>query len=117
MKNVLAIRKIATSLAAIAILTWAFPKNQLFGKALICPFLICAIAYLGENIFLLFNQEKIAGIFQYIFRFGFFAYAFGFLAFAFYYSLVNKEYSLIPLVLIFTVFTLFFLRGAFFRKK
>ena len=117
MRNVLAVRNIMASLTAIIFLTWAFPRNQLFGKIIICPFLICAVAYLGENLFLLFNQEKISSIFQYIFRFSFFAYAFGFLAFAFYYSLVNRAYSLIPLVVIFTFFVLCFFKAAFFRKK
>lgn len=117
MQNVFAVRKIITALTAIIVLAWAFPRNQLFGKIIICPFLICAIAYLGENLFLLFNQEKIAGIFQYVFRFSFFVYAFGFLAFALYYSLVNGEYSLIPLVMIFVFFILCFFKAAFFRKK
>lgn len=117
MRNVLVIRNIITSLAAITILTWAFPKNNFFGKIIISPFLICSVAFLGENIFLLFNKEKISDIFKCVFRVSFFTYVFGFLFYAFYYSIVNKEYSLIIMVVIFLIFALLFFRTAFFRKK
>lgn len=116
MRNIVIIRNIMTSLAAIAVLTWAFPRNQIFGKLIITPFLICSIAYLGENVFLLFHQEKISNLFKFVFRMSFFLYVFGFLFFALYYSLVNTEYSLIPLVIVFAVFILYFFKAVFFRK-
>lgn len=117
MRNVLIIRKIITALAAIAVLTWAFPRNNLFGEIIISPFWVCSVAFAAENIFLLLNKEKISNIFNCIFRMSFFVYVFGFLAFAFYYCIANKEYSLLIMVVIFLVFALLFLRTAFFRKK
>lgn len=117
MHKVFIIRKIITALVAISVLTWAFPRNQFFGKIIISPFLICSIAFLGENVFLLFNKEKISNVFRWIFRMSFFVYAFGFLAFAFYYSIVNKEYSLIIIIVVLLIFALISLRAAFLRKK
>ena len=116
MKNIVSIRKIITAIIAIYILAWATLKNRLFIKIVISPFLICAIAVLIENIFILLNKEKIANIFKTIYRISFFVYFFGFLAYAKYYSIANKSYSLFIPILIFLFFGINFFKGAFFRK-
>lgn len=116
-KNVFRIRKIFISLLATIICTWAFFQNKLFAKIIISPFIICSIAMFVENIFLLFNKEKISNIFKYIFRISFFTYMFGFLSYASYYSIVNKSYDLIILIVIFLIFGIYFFKKAFFTKN
>ncbi len=114
---ILYIRKIVISFMAIIFLIWAFFKNGFVGKVIISPFIICAIAILGENIFLLLNKERISTIFKYIFLVSFFAYIFGFLIYAFYYSIITQSYSLIVVIIVFLFFAIHFLKVAFFRKK
>lgn len=116
-KNVFRIRKIFISLLATIICTWVFFQNKLFAKIIISPFIICSIAMFVENIFLLFNKEKISNIFKYIFRISFFTYMFGFLSYASYYSIVNKSYDLIILIVIFLIFGIYFFKKAFFTKN
>lgn len=117
MKNVFRIRRIFISLLAIVICTWAFFRNNLFARIMISPFIICSIAIFCENIFLLFNKEKIANVFQYIFRISFFTYLFGFLTYAFYYSIINKSYDLIIIIVIFLIFGIYFLKKIFFSPN
>ena len=58
MKKIYNIRQIVVSIIVILILTWAFFKNQIIGKIIISPFLICSIAVFFENLFMLLNKEK-----------------------------------------------------------
>lgn len=111
------IRKIFISLLATIICVWAFFRNNLFAKVIISPFIICSISMFVENIFLLFNKEKISNIFKYIFCISFFTYMFGFISYAFYYSIVNKSYDLIIVILIFLIFGIYFFKKAFFTKN
>ena len=117
MKNAIIIRRILTSLIATIICIWAFFQNNLFAKVIISPFIICSISIFAESIFLLLNNEKISNIFKYIFRISFFTYMFGFLSYAFYYSIVNKSYDLIIVILIFLIFGTYFFKKAFFTKN
>lgn len=120
MKNaqkLLIIRKIITSIVALIFLIWAFFQNELWAKLIIMPFIVCSFSFLGENIALLFNKAKIANIFKYIFRIVFFAYVFGFLAYMVYYSIINKSYSILIIVAVFLLFTIYFLRKSFFSRK
>ena len=116
-QKVLIIRKILLSLTVLIFLIVVFPKNNFSGKLIISPFLICALSFCLENIFLLFNKENIATCFRYIFSISFFSYIIGFLAYATYYSIVNKIYSLLIVVAIFCLFTIRFIKQAFFRRK
>ena len=117
MKRVIMFRKMVMAIMAIMVLVWAFPKNNLGVKIFILPFLICAIAIFLENIFLFFNNQKIANIFMYIFRIVFFIYVYGFLGYSSYYAVVNKNYALFIPISIFLLFSIPFLRGAFFGKN
>lgn len=117
MKNKNNIVQIIKSIIAIIILVWAFPKNNIIGKIIISPFLICAISIFLEYTFLLFNKEKISNIFKYVFRITFFIYFLGVLGYAFYYSIVNKSYSLIIVIIIFSFFAINYFKGVFFKKK
>ncbi len=111
------IRNIIISLTTAIFLIWAFFKNNIIGKIIISPFIICSISILGESIFLLLNKDKISHIFSYIFRISLFIYIYGFLLYALYYSITTKEYSLIIIIIIFFLFTIPFFKSAFHKKK
>ena len=117
MKNIYAIRQIIISIGALLILTWAFFNNEILGKIIICPFLVCSLAIFGENIFLILKKEKIAKVFKYIFQISFFIYAFGLLGYAIYYAIVNKSYSLFIVIGIFLAGTIYFFKMVFFKNK
>lgn len=117
MRNAIRIRKMFISLVATIICIWAFFQNHLFAKVIISPFIICSISMFGENIFLLFNKDKISNIFKYIFRVSFFVYVFGFLAYMVYYSFAYKSYSFLIGVAIFLPFVIYFFRRSFFNKN
>lgn len=113
MQKINSIRQIILALLAIVILIRAFFSNNLFISIAITPFIICAIAIIGENIARLLNKEDIEKVFEYIFKISFFAYFFGFLIFALYYSIVNKTYLLIICILIFLALGITFFKNAF----
>ncbi len=117
MKNIINIRNIVVAIITIIILIWAFFNNEPFIRIAIIPFLVCASASLGRNICLMLNKQKIADIFSIIYRISFFAFFFGFLAYMTYYSIITKNYSFIPFILIFVLFGLQFFKGAFFNKE
>ena len=110
MKNIFIIRQIIVSIITFIILSYAFFHNQFFIKIFITPFIICSLAYFGENLFLLLNKPQISHIFKIIFRTSFFLYFLGFLIFAVYYTFKNKTYSLLLVVAIFLVFGLRFFK-------
>ena len=108
------IRQMITAITAFCVLVWAFPKNNLFGRVVICPFLICSVMIFFEDLFLLLNKENISNIFKYIFRVVFLVYILGFSIYIIYYSIVNKSYSLIVYICIFLVlFWIMFGRNLF----
>ena len=109
-KNIWTIRNIIMSIIAITILSWAFCQNDLIGKIIICPFLVCASSILGGNICVLLNKNKLATIFHYIFKITFFIYVIGVLSYVIYYSIKNKEYSMLIIVAIFVIFFFLFFR-------
>lgn len=115
-QNALIVRKIVIAVIAVGILTWAFFQNHFFGKVVIAPFLICAVAIIGGNISLLFNQRKIAHYFNYLFRVSLFTYIFGFLVYAFYYSITHQAYSLIIVIMVFLFFSINFFKATFLKK-
>ncbi len=117
MKNIYALRQIIVSIGAFLILTWAFFSNEILGKIIICPFLVCSLAIFGENLFLILKKEKIAIVFKYIFQISFFVYAFGLLGYAIYYAMANKSYSLFIVIGIFLGGIIYFLKVVFFKNK
>ncbi len=110
-------RNIIISLFASIFLIWAFFQNNVVGKVIISPFLICSVASLCKNVFIVLNKPKMANICYHIFAVSFFVYVFGFLIYTVYYSIVNKTYSLLIVVGIFLIFTMRFLKLIFFKKR
>ncbi len=117
MKQIYIFRQIIVSLIAFSILIWAFFKNQFISKIIITPFIVCSLAILGENIFLLLNKNNLSNIFKYIFRISFFIYIFGLLIYAIYYTITNKTYSLFIIIGIFIISIIHFFKVSFFKKK
>ena len=117
MKNIYYIRQMITAVFAFIFLLWAFFQNELFARIIISPFLICSFAIFFERLFYLLNKEKLSNIFKYFFRLTFFIYAIGFLIYTVYYAIVNKTYSLLIVVAIFTIAIIPFMRLAFPKKK
>lgn len=115
-QKIIIIRKIIMSLVATVVLTWALFKNNLWAKIIIIPFIVCSISFLGQNVALLFNKEKISNVFKYIFRISFFVYVFGFLSYMVYYSIINKCYSILIVVAVFLIFAIYFIKKLFFDK-
>lgn len=115
MKKVIMTKNIIMATIVIIFLTWAFLKNEIVGKIIILPFLICALAILGGNISLLFKKDKLAKIFSMIFKISFGLYIFGILGYTIYYAFANKAYSLLIVVGIFILLIIFFFRN--YRKK
>lgn len=109
-KNIWLIRNIIMATIIIIILIWAFWQNNLVGKIIISPFLICAVSILGENICVLLNKNELVKIFHYIFRYTFLLYIVGFLSYTTYYSIKNREYSLLLVVAMFIIFIFIFLK-------
>ena len=80
-------------------------------KIIFVPFLICSLSMTGKILGLILNREKIAFIFDKLFKAGFFLFWFGFLAVADYITVRDKNYSL-------TVFSIpFWLIGIYFLMK
>ena len=63
------------------------------GKLILLPFLVCSIALLLKNIFLLINKDKYSKLFNKIYAIGFLMFWFGFLIVWCYTSVINKQYS------------------------
>ncbi len=111
MKKIIMTKNIIMATIVIIFLTWAFLKNEVVGKIIILPFLICALAILGGNISLLLKKEKLAKLFSMIFKISFGLYIFGILVYTTYYAFVNKTYSLLIVVGVFIILLIFFFRN------
>lgn len=80
-------------------------------KIIFVPFLICSLSMAGKSLGIILNKEKIASLFDKLFKAGFFLFWFGFLAVADYITVRDKNYFL-------TVFSIpFWLIGIYFLKR
>lgn len=110
MKYIYNLRQIIVSTTVFSFLSWAFFQNNLIGKLIIIPFLICSFALCWKNVFIILNKKKLINIFNYIFRISLLIYIFGFLIFAIFYAIKNKNYSLFIIVGIFSIAVIHFLK-------
>ena len=115
MKKEIMAKNIIMATIVISFLTWAFLKNELVGKIIILPFLICALSILGGNISLLLEKDKLAKLFSIVFKISFGLYIFGVLSYTIYYAIVNKTYLLLIVIGIFILLIIFFFKN--YRKK
>ncbi len=117
MKKMYIIRNIILSFGILILLIATFFQNPLFEKVIILPFVICSLAFLCENIFLLLNKIEISNIFKKIFNIVFWMYVIGFLAYMVYYSITSKSYPLLIVVALFLLFTICIIKRKYFNKK
>lgn len=116
MKNALISRKLVKAVLAFVLLVY-FMMDTTSPKIIFVPFLLCAFASAGKNLFLLLEQKRLALFFDRMFKVAFFLFWFGFLAVACYMLIKEKNYSLLLFTLPFWVVGFLFAKGRFRRKK
>ena len=110
MKRALISRKLIKAVIALVILVY-FVVRTTSPKIIFVPFIICCIASIGKNLGMLLNRERIAWIFDRLFKIVFFLSWFTFLIIACYIAVRDGNYKVI-------VFTLpFWVGGVFFAKR
>ena len=77
------------SIIASVILTNMYIKTP-NGKLILFPFVICSFALTIKYIFMLFDKDKYARIFNKIYTIGFLLFMFGFFIFFFYKGIVDN---------------------------
>lgn len=116
MKNTIYTRKLITSIIATILLIYFMLKTT-SPKIIFVPFLICSIAMAAKSISLLLGKQKIATIFDYVFKAGFFLFWFGFLIGASYIALRDNNLQMLIFSLPFWFIGLFFLKNKFLKTK
>ncbi len=94
-----------------------FFQNEGESRLIILPFLICAIANFLELLFLNFQKDKLAKIFNYVFKISFFTFVIGFLGFLIYYAIVHKEYPFLIIIFLFIIIGYLMLKDKIFKRK
>lgn len=102
--------KLIYSIIASLILTNIYIKTP-NGKLIMLPFMICSYALTIKYIFLLFDKNKYARLFNKVYSIGFLLFMFGFLIYWCYRCIIDKEDSM----LLFSV--LFWFMGIYIIKK
>lgn len=83
-------------------------------KIIFVPFLICSLSMTGKSLGLILNKEKIAVLFDKLFKAGFFLFWFGFLIAFCYISIRDKKYSMLALTIPFWFAGIYFLKRKLF---
>ena len=116
MKKALISRKLVNAIIALVILLY-YVLRTTSPKIIFAPFLICGIASVGKNLGMLFNETKIAFIFDRIFKVVFFLSWFIFLIAACYIAVRDENYKMIFFTLPFWLGGLFFMKRKLFHKN
>ena len=109
-------RKLVNATIALVILVY-FVLRTTSPKIIFAPFLICGVASVGKNLGILFNQTKIAFIFDRIFKVVFFLSWFIFLIVACYIAVRDENYKVVFFTLPFWFGGLFFMKRKLFHKS
>ena len=102
MKRKTPVGNLLASLGAIAVLAYVMMRTT-SPKIILLPFLICALAMAGKSIAQIFDGEKLTMVFHKIFVAGFLLFWFGFLVVAGYIAIRDKQYSLLCLIVPFSL--------------
>ena len=116
-KKVVSIERLIMGILVVVILLIAFIQNKGKPRLMVLPFLICSIANFFEMLFYYLKKEKVAKVFNYIFKFSFLIFIVGFLGFFIYYGIVNREYLFLIMIFIFILITYLMLKNKFFKRK
>ena len=104
-KKVVSIERLIVGFMVVVILLIAFIQNEGKPRLMVLPFLICGIANFFEMLFYYLKKEKIAKVFNYIFKISFLIF------------IVNKEYPFLIMILVFVLITYLMLKDKFFKRK
>lgn len=109
------IGNLVASLGAAAVLLYLLKTPS--PKIVLLPFLICALSMAGKSIALLLGKEKLAAVFHKCFVGGFLLFWFGFLVVAGFIAFRDKQYSLLFLIVPFSLVGFFITRNKLLGKK
>lgn len=115
MKRKSPIGNLVTSLGATAVLLYLLKTPS--PKIVLLPFLICALSMVGQSVAQLLGKDKLAAIFHKCFAAGFLLFWFGFLAVAGFIAIRDKQYSLLFLIVPFSVVGFFITRNKLLGRK
>lgn len=116
MKRKTPMGNLTASLCAVGILLYVMGKTT-SPKIILLPFLICALAMAGKSIAQLLEKEKMAVAFHKVFVAGFLLFWFGFLAVAGYITIRDRQYSLLFLIVPFSLVGFFVTKNKLLGKK
>ncbi|MBQ2938581.1 MAG: hypothetical protein IJE05_06915 [Clostridia bacterium] len=112
MRKGLITSRLIYSIIASVILTNMYIKTP-NGKLILFPFMICSFALTIKYIFMLFDKDKYARIFNKIYTIGFLLFMFGFLIFWCYKGIVDKQYSMLIFSIPFWIAGIYIIRKRF----
>lgn len=115
MKRKSPIGNLVTSLGATAVLLYLLKTPS--PKIVLLPFLICALSMVGQSTAQLLGKDKLAAVFHKCFAAGFLLFWFGFLAVAGFIAIQDKQYSLLFLIVPFSLVGFFITRNKLLGKK
>ena len=93
---------LTASLAATGVLLYVMGKTT-SPKIILLPFLVCALAMAGKSVAQMLGKDRLAAVFHKIFVTGFLLFWFGFLAVGGYIAIRDKQYSLLFLIVPFSL--------------
>ena len=116
MKRKTPIGNLGASVCAIAVLLYLIARTT-SPKIILLPFLICALAMAGKSIAQMIGKEKWAMVFHKLFVVGFLLFWFGFLMVAGFIAIRDKQYSLLFLIVPFSLIGFFITKNKLLGKK
>ena len=116
MKRKTPVGNLFASLGATAVLLYILTSAP-SPKIVLLPFLICSLAMAGKSIAQILGKDKLANVFHKIFVAGFLLFWFGFLAVAGYISVRDQQYSLLFLIVPFSLVGFFITKNKLLGKR
>lgn len=116
MKRKTPIGNLVASVCATAVLLYVMTRTP-SPKIVLLPFLICSLAMAGKSIAQILGKDKSANVFHKIFVAGFLLFWFGFLMVAGFFAIRDQQYSLLFLIVPFSLIGFFVTRNKLLGKK
>ena len=104
---------VSLGVAAVLLRLLTTPNPQI----VLLPFLICSLAMAGKSVAQILGKDKLANVFHKIFAAGFLLFWFGFLAVAGFLTIRDKQYSLLFLIVPFSMVGFFVTKNKLLGKK
>lgn len=118
MKKGFSVQGFVAGVIALGFLLFAFIKNPSVPiRLLLTPFILCALCFIIKNICLMLHKPKLARYFQIGFHISFFSFVFGFLIYWCYRNIKTGQYGMALFSVPFWIIAIYFVRGAFLKKK